>query len=185
MEELQRERLQGFDWEYMADVLTKKEEIGDKYQIPGFGLAAVLFSFTARAILEELGPEKSETLLRKAIRNFGLARGRRIAAIVSGLGKPLTFKNWTIYGDLDSRNFDPQPDLVNDDLVVKAGECTFWNAAQAFGLGDYAKVYCRYVDYAILEGYNPDVKLVLEDRHQSGKDHCLFRYIMKESNKAA
>ena len=68
MEALQRERLQGFDWEYPADVPAKKEDIGDRYQIPGFGPAAVLFSFTARAIMEELGPEKGKVQLGRAIR---------------------------------------------------------------------------------------------------------------------
>jgi hypothetical protein len=35
MKELQREKLQGFDWESMADVPAKKEEIGEIYQITG------------------------------------------------------------------------------------------------------------------------------------------------------
>jgi hypothetical protein len=183
MEDLKKEKTEGFDWTYMSDVLTKKEEIGDKYQIPGFGLGAVLFAFTAQAVMEAHGPDKGEDLLKIAVENFGRARGKRIASIVAGQGMPLTLKNWLIYSDIDSRNFDPHPDLNNDDLVVKAGECTFWKAAQAFGLGDDAKIYCKYVDYAILEGYNPEIKLVLEDRHQSGKDHCVFRYIMKEVNK--
>jgi len=183
MEDLDKEKTEGFDWVYMADVLKRKAEIGDKYQIPGFGLAAALFAFMARAVMEELGQAKGELLLKKAIEDFGRARGRRIASIVTSLGQPLTLKNWLIYSDLDARNFDPHPDLDKGDLVVKAGECTFWNAAQAFGLGDPAKLYCKSVDYAIMEGYNPEVKLVLVDRHQSGKDHCVFRYIMKETNK--
>jgi hypothetical protein len=183
MEDLKKEKTEGFDWAYMADVLTKKKDIGEKYQIPGFGLAAVLFAFTGKAVLQELGQEKGEILLKKAIEDFGRARGKRIASIVTSLGMPLTLKNWLIYSDINSYNFDPHPDLDCDDLVVKAGACTFWNAAQEFGLQDVAKLYCKYVDYAILEGYNPEVKLVLEDRHQSGKDHCVFRYIMKEINK--
>ncbi len=183
MDGREREKKQGFDWDYMADVLEKKAAAA-KYQLPGFGLGAVLFAFMAKAVIKELGEEKGEALLKKAIEDFGRARGRRIAAIVKDLGQPLTLKNWLIYSDIDSVNFDPHPDLDNSDLVVKAGECTFWNAAREFGLGDYAKIYCKYADYAILEGYNPEVKLVLHDRHHVGQpDHCTFRYIMKEANK--
>jgi hypothetical protein len=183
MDDLEREKKQGFDWDYMADVLDKKAAAA-KYQVPGFGLGAALFGFVARAVIKELGQEKGEALLKGAVEDFGRARGRRIAAIVRDLGQPLTLKNWLIYSDIDSVNFDPHPDLHNSDLVVKAGECTFWNAAREFGLGDYARIYCRYADYAILEGYNPDVKLVLHDRHHVGQpDHCTFRYIMKEENK--
>lgn len=67
-------------------------------------------------------------------------------------------------------------------LHVSCNGCTFWNAARAFGVGDVAKLYCKYVDDAILEGHTPDIKLVLEDRHPSGKDHCVFRCMMKEAN---
>ncbi len=183
MDDLEREKKQGFDWDYMADVLEKKAAAA-KYQVPGFGLGAALFAFAAKAVIKEMGEEKGEALLKEAIDDFGKARGRRIAAMVKDLGQPLTLKNWLIYSDIDSVNFDPQPDLDNNDLVVKAGACTFWNAAREFGMGDYAKIYCKYADYAILEGYNPDIKLVLHDRHHVGQpEHCTFRYIMKEENK--
>jgi hypothetical protein len=165
MGDLEREKKQGFDWDYMADVLEKKAAAA-KYLLPGFGLGAALFGFVARAVIKELGQEKGEALLKKAIDDFGKARGRRIAAIVKDLDKPLTLKNWLIYSDIDSVNFDPHPDL------------------DKMGVGEYSKIYCKYADYAILDGYNPDVKLVLHDRHHVGQaEHCTFRYIMKESNK--
>ena len=183
MDDLEREKQQGFDWDYMGDVLTQKAELGDKYQIAGFGLGAALFGFVAKAVIDELGPQKGEALLKKAVEEFGHARGRRIAQIVTDDGKPLTLKNWLIYSDIDSVNFDPHPDLQECDLVVKAGECTFWNASREFGVGEYSRIYCKYADYAILDGYNPDVNLILHDRHHLGQDHCTFRYIMKEDNK--
>jgi hypothetical protein len=184
MDDLERERKLGFDWDYLADVLDSRAKLSGKYEIPGFGLGAALFSFMARAIIQELGQEKGEVLIRQAVEEFGRARGRRIATIVKDLGKPLTLKNWLIYSDIDSVNFDPHPDLDNNDLVVKAGECTFWNAAKEFGMGEYGKIYCKYADYAILSGYNPGIKLVLHDRHHIGQeDHCVFRYVMKEENR--
>ncbi len=85
MDDLEREKKQGFDWDYMADVLEKKAAAA-KYQIPGFGLGAALFAFVAKAVIKELGEEKGEALLKKAIDDFGKARGRRIAAIVKDLG---------------------------------------------------------------------------------------------------
>ena len=66
---------------------------------------------------------------------------------------------------------------------MKVAGCAFYDAAEEWGLGDYASIYCKYADHAILRGYNPDVKLVLEPRQSSGLDHCVFRYIMKETNK--
>jgi hypothetical protein len=183
MDDLEREKKLGLDWDYLADVMDRKAKLGDKYLVPGFGLGAALFSSMAKAIMQELGPEKGEAVIKRAVEEFGRARGRRIAAIVKDLGQPLTLKNWLIYSDIDSVNFDPHPDLDNNDLVVKAGECTFWNAAKEFGMGEYGKIYCKYADYAILDGYNPDITLVLQHRHHIGLEHCVFRYIMKEENK--
>jgi len=98
--------------------------------------------------------------------------------------KPLTFKNWLIYSDIDSfKNFRPITTTLDGDFVAKIKHCTFYNAAKSWGLEEYSKIYCKYVDYKILEGYNPDIKLVLKDRHATGKNRCIFRYIMKEDNK--
>lgn len=184
MDELEMEKKEGLSWDYLADVLPMKEEIGDKYLVPGWGLGVTLFSFAAKAIMEELGPEKGEALLKKAIEEFGRERGRRTARMVKGLGKPLTLKNWFIYNDIDTRNTNPQPiDIVNGDYVMKTGECVLWNTTREFGLGDFSQFFCKYADQAVLEGYNPDIKLEKNIRYQTHKDHCVFRYIIKESNK--
>ena len=184
MDELEKEKKEGLSWEYLASVLTQQEEIGDKYKIPGWGLGATLFSFAAKAVIEELGPEKGEALLKKAIEEFGRERGKRIAGIVKGLGKPLTLKNWFIYNDMDPQNTNPQPiDIVNGDYLMKTGECVLFNTTREFSLSDFSQYFCKYDDQAVFEGYNPDIKLIKDYRYQTGKDHCVFRYVIKESNK--
>jgi len=184
MDDLVREKEKGFDSEYLNDVLDKKVEVGDKYQTPGFGLAAQLFSTVAKHVIEKIGPEKGEKLLKEAVEEFGYMRGISIANKVKAENKPLTFKNWLIYTDIDSlKNFRPITSIPNADFLVKVKHCTFYNAAEEWGLGEFAKIYCKYVDYKILEGYNSAIKLQLEPRQFTGKNRCVFRYIMKEENK--
>ena len=183
MNDLQREKKKGMSIWYLKDVLFKRFLIGKKYQTPGFGLAAQLFSVLCRHIIKKLGPEAGEALIKEAVEEFGRERGKRIAEKVSALGKPLSFKNWLIYTDIDGSNFPVKPGIVNNNLHAPVTGCSFNKAARDWGLGEYSRLYCKYADYAILEGYNPDVKLILETRHDTGKDHCLFQYIMKEDNK--
>lgn len=184
MEDLKREKEIGFDFEYLGDVLEKKKELGKKYQTPGFGLASQLFSSVAKFVIEKLGPTEGEELLKEAIEYFGKERGRRIAERVKSEGKPLTFKNWLIYTDIDStENFRPIASVDNNDFLVKVKHCSFYNSAEEWDIGEYAKIYCKYVDYAILEGYNPEVKLILKERQATGAKRCVFRYIMKVENK--
>jgi hypothetical protein len=184
MDDIRKEKEEGFDFAYLGDVPAKKTEIGTTYQTPGFGLAAQLFSLTAKAVIDRLGDEQGTALLKEAVEEFGRERGRHIAERVKALGLPLSFKNWLIYSDIDSSaNFEAIPAVEEGDLVVRVNNCTFYNAAREWGIERYAHIYCRNVDYAILAGYNPDIKLVLSERGSTGEDHCVFRYIMKEVNK--
>ena len=184
MDDITREKEKGLDFEYLGDVLDKKVEVGDKFQTPGFGLAAQLFSTVAKHVISQLGAEKGEQLLKEAVEEFGFQRGKRIAERVKNEGLELSFKNWLIYTDIDSmKNFRPITTTPEGDFLAKIKHCTFYNGAEEWGLGEYAKYYCKYVDYKILEGYNPDIKLILEERYSTGVKRCFFRYIIKDENK--
>jgi hypothetical protein len=179
MDDLSREKKLGFSYWYMKDVVLRRMLNGRKYHTPGFGLASQLFAVTAKQILDTLGPGQGEALVRAAVEEFGRGRGQRIAETVKGLGKPLTIKNWLIYSDIDGSNFQAKASIDDRDLLVEVHRCTFMEAAERWGLKDTARLYCKYVDHAILAGYNPDIRLELRSRHDTGKDFCLFRYIMK------
>jgi L-2-amino-thiazoline-4-carboxylic acid hydrolase len=183
MSDLSKEKKQGFSYLYLLNVPLKKILAGKKFHTAGFGLAAQLFASMAKVIIEKLGPEEGEKLIKEGVEYFGRERGKRIAKVVKKEGKDLSFKNWLIYTDISGDNFSVNPRVKNADLVVELKNCTFINAAEKWGLKDFAKIYCKYADHAILEGYNPDIKLTLDSRHCTGADHCLFRYIMKEDNK--
>lgn len=175
-DDLAREKKHGLSLWYLWDMLIHRKRVGSRYHTPGFGHAAVLFSLMAKNVLEKLGPAEGEVLIRQAVEEFGLERGRRIAERVRSLGKPLSFKNWLIYSDIDGSNFHARAWVENGELIARVGHCTFMAAARQWGLGDYASRYCTYVDHAILKGYNPDIRLSLEPRSATGKDFCLFRY---------
>jgi hypothetical protein len=181
VDDIEREKEQGFDFAYLGDVPQKKIDIGSRFQTPGFGLAAQLFCCCARRVIDRLGAEEGDAVIRAAVEDFGFERGRHIAARVKDLGLPLSFRNWLIYSDIDSSaNFEALPAIEDDDLVVRVNNCAFYNAARQWGFEELAHLYCRYVDYKILEGYNPDIRLDLKERQATGDDFCVFRYSMKE-----
>jgi hypothetical protein len=183
VEDRRWEREKGLDYGYLADVPEKRERVGDGFQTAGFGIAAQLFSSVAKFVIEKLGPEEGEALLEEAVKYFGNQRGSRIADRVRAQGKPVTFKNWLIYSDIDARaNFHSHSSIDAGDLVVRVDGCTFCQAAEEWGLGDYAAIYCRVNDPAIIEGYSPDVKLILKERQATGEDFCLFRYVVKKKD---
>ncbi|MBI9107609.1 MAG: L-2-amino-thiazoline-4-carboxylic acid hydrolase [Spirochaetales bacterium] len=183
MNDLQKEKKAGLSIWYLKDVILRRKIIRKKYHTPGFGLTAQLFSVMSKFIIERLGEEEGEALIKDAVEYFAKERGKSIARNVKKQNKPLSFKNWLIYTDIDGSNFPVKPHIDNSDLVAPVTECSFHKAAKEWGLENYSKYYCKYADYAILDGYNPDIKLDLKTRHETGKDECVFRYIMKEENK--
>ncbi len=183
MNELEREKSKGLSFPYLIKVLFMRLWVGARHQTPGFGLAGQLFAMLAKHVIAEMGPERGERVLKAAVEEFGRERGKRIAATVAEKGRPLSLRNWLIYTDIAPVNFPASPSVPDGDLQAKVGRCTFFGAAEKWGLGDYAKIYCKYADYAILNGYNPDVTLLLEQRQWSGRDHCVFRYVLKDENK--
>jgi hypothetical protein len=178
-DDLAREKRKGLSLWYLWDVMFHRRRLGSGYHTPGFGHAANLFALMSRHVLEKLGPVEGEALIRQTVDDFGFERGKRIAQRVQSLGKPLSFKNWLIYSDIDGTNFKAMVSVDKGALVARVGYCSFMNAAQAWGLERYASRYCAYVDHAILRGYNPDICLHLEPRGETGKDFCLFRYSIR------
>ncbi len=183
MDDIVKEKQGGFSWWYLKDVPVRKKLAGTRFHTPGFGLASQLFASFCKVVLDRLDKDQAQEIIKDTVEHFGKERGRRIAQTVKKLGKPLSFKNWLIHTDIGTENFGFRPQIENGDLVVKVKDCTFINCAKKWDLGEEAALYCKYADYAILEGYNPDIKLVLKTRHDTGKDYCLFRYIMNEKNK--
>ncbi len=180
MNDLEREKKKGLSLPYLAGVIFARLRMRRRHQTPGFGLAAQLFSVMAKHVIASLGPAEGEKLIRAAVEEFGRERGRRIAGKVTAAGKPLSLRNWIIYTDIAPENFPVKTSFPDGDLVAQVGDCSFMSSARKWGLGEYAKLYCKYADHAILGGYNPDVTLKLDDRHSTGRDYCTFRYVMKK-----
>ena len=183
MDDLMREKSRGLSIWYLKDALPKRVFFGKKFHTPGFGHAARLFAIMAKNAIDKLGPDEGETLIKLAVEEFAFTRGQRIAEIVRSKGLPLTIKNWLIHSDISPKNFKVKAKTEDGALKAEVTDCVWNRAAEQWGLGEYSRLYCKYADYKILEGYNPDIELTLDDRFQTGADHCLFRYQMTDGNK--
>ncbi len=206
MDDMTKERTEGLDFEYLAAAVNERKELGDRFLIPVgehlgntlaflsrvvieqmggkegsefvFKLTGHIFGITAKALIEKLGEEKAEALLKEIVETFGEERGKRIAERVKAQGKPLTFKNFLIHTDMDSSNVTPeiQPSIVDGKLVLDIPCCAFNQGAQDAGFGEYAYYYCKYIDRAIIRGYNPDIRLEVSHNLTKGDDHCRLIY---------
>ncbi|MFB0563608.1 MAG: L-2-amino-thiazoline-4-carboxylic acid hydrolase [Candidatus Lokiarchaeia archaeon] len=154
--------------------------MGTKYKTHLFSMFSQLFCTITEVIISRFGNEGKQAMI-EAVEKYGEERGRRIAELVKSLGKETDLKNFFIYGDFDSRaNLTYSPNLVEGDLEICITECPFHKGCKAWEKEEYGKIYCEYIDKAILRGYNPKLVLKVPSGMTKGDEKCLLRYIAKE-----
>ena len=180
MNEIEREHKDGLTWEYLGESMKKKTALEGKQLTPMPSLMGQMFAVFAKTIIEAVGEKKGEDIVKDAVREFGLTRGRRIAEKVKALGLEPTFANFLIYMDLDSSAaLTYTPALEDGNMVLTITRCAFSDGAGEFGLKKYFHYYCKWVDQAILEGYNSELVLEIPQTLSGGADACIFRYLIK------
>ncbi len=181
MDEIEKEKSEGLSWEYLGEAMKKKAALEGKQLTPMPSLMGQMFAVFAKTVIDAMGREKGETVIKEAVQGFGKIRGGRIAEKVKGLGLELTFANFLIYTDLDSSAaLTFAPSLEDGNMILNITRCAFTDGARDLGLQDYFHYYCRWVDEAILFGYNPDLKLEIPSTLSGGGDACIFRYLIRK-----
>ena len=161
-------------------MLKAQKEVGNTYKTHFFAMFSQLLCTIAEEVINKFG-EGGREILADSIRKYGLERGKRTAELVKSLGKDLNLKNFFIYGDLDSRSIlKYKPNIVDGNVEIIIRDCVFCNGCKDWGKEEYGKIYCEYIDHAVLEGYNPDLILELPARMMLGDKKCHFRYIEKQ-----
>lgn len=162
------------------DTLKEMEEVGKKYKINLFNFFARIFCTLAEETISQFGEKGKETIIY-AIKKFGERRGKEIAEIVKSLGKELTLKNYFIYSTFDSEQTTKYKiNLVDGNVELIIRKCVFCDGCKDWDKLGYGKIYCDYIDEAILKGYNPDLKIEVPKALTRGDKRCVQRYIVNE-----
>jgi hypothetical protein len=144
---------------------------------------ALLFAYLAREVLEELGQEQGAGLLERAVWRYGLERGRRMAIRALADGHELTFRTYLAYGEwrhVDESAAGPSEVETlrsSPDLVRRVLTCPWHRAWTEADLLAYGQHYCRHIDRALVEGFNPALTLRVDDTLSAGGPYCSFTYV--------
>ena len=148
---------------------------------------ALLFQSAQKAL--DCASEDGRLWTRESVREFGRSRGTLTAWRILAAGKQLTLYNFFAYSDQTLEGYRYKIILEKDGLTLLVYECPFRNAIEAD-----ADCYCTYIDRAIVDGYNDQVKIensiaersgnkivsLIELEHQpmhvSGSGVCRLRY---------
>ena len=166
----------------LSETLGHKGETESLQQFADF--SARLYYFMARKMLEKLGPEAGKEAVKEAIVEFGRFRGEKVREKVLAAGLPLTMENEYKYHDLPigSTIWDAVSREDGGRKISEIIHCPFGQMWKSMGADELGLLYCA-VDYAIWEGYNPDIHYERYDCIFEDDKTCVMSYKEPESLK--
>lgn len=153
-----------------------------KEPVSMFVLFARMFSITAKNLEKEFG-EKGLKVLEDSVKEFGIERGKDIAARAKANGKENTLENYLDNYDMGrSEEFGYDTVYKQDGIHQDFHRCVFAKTWMEASEEKYGRIYCENIDPAIVEGYNENMECV-HDHIMYADGHCTFCFRMKENNK--
>lgn len=139
---------------------------------------ALLFAWISRAVIQYVGEEQGETIIRKAIRRYGEQRGRRMALSAQANGHTLSMANYMAYSEWRAGEDETEREM--DGRALDARTLVYrcpWNKAwRDQNLIPYGRLYCLEIDEALVRGFNPELKLDVNSTLTNDAPYCEFVY---------
>jgi hypothetical protein len=139
---------------------------------------ALLFAWIAKAIVERIGDQRGETIIRKTVRQYGEERGRRMALRALANKHTLSMANYIGYseyrispGEIDMKIIERSPHAR-----MRVFKCPWHKAWKENGLQSLGCLYCLEIDQALVRGFNPGLQLEVNATLTTGSAQCDFVY---------
>lgn len=135
---------------------------------------ALLVAWISRAVVKATDETDGERIVRKAVRQYALQRGHRMALRAKANGHPLTMDNYVAYvewtpdkGDMEQKIVEKTPDAR-----IQVFKCPWHSAWEKNNLMEFGRYFCLEVDLALVEGFNKDLTLDIYGTRPNGAACC-------------
>jgi hypothetical protein len=135
---------------------------------------ALMMGWISKAVVEAVGEEEGERIIRGAVVRYGNQRGRRMAMRAEANGHPRTFADYVSYAEVKLRMADFKMEFLerSPDARGRTSRCP-WSAAWAEnGLMQYGRFFCMEIDKAVVQGFNEDLVLEVNSTLSDGAEYC-------------
>jgi len=128
-----------------------------------------------RAFAEEVGWERAVVVLRGVITKLAKESGAELAR---SLGEQTleafagSLNRWSENGALEIQMLEQTPDRLSFNVV----RCRYAEMYRALGLADLGASLSCQRDFALVEGFNPDIALERTQTLMQGASFCDFRF---------
>jgi hypothetical protein len=166
--------------EGIADTMPWPEE--DYVPAAAMGnLFVTLYWYLAHETLARFGAE-GEACVRRAVRNFGRDRGKRLRARHEREGREINLVTLFTYGDLprDPRFRRELHSLTPHERISDTLRCPYFEVWERHGDVYVGRLYCEEVHHAMWMSYDPRIEVNLEKTLTKGNERCEFRVYMRK-----
>ena len=148
-----------------VDVLTRRE------------IEAQIAAPLLEAFMQEFGHERALAVAQRVIRSLALASGRSMGAACKGNSVQHlleAMRRFAAGGALEIEPVAPDCGTFGFDVV----RCRYAEMYKAHGLQAFGPLLSCARDYALVEGFNPRIRLTRTQTIMEGGDRCDFRFTM-------
>ncbi len=130
------------------------------------------------AMGEAFGRERVLEVMRETIVKIAKKQGAELAGFMGGVTFQLfakSLKFWTMDDALEIDVIEQTEDVFSFNVT----RCRYAELYEKLGIRELGSALSCARDYALIEGFNPDVSLIRTQTIMEGATHCDFRYCLK------
>lgn len=135
-----------------------------------------------RAFMDESGREKAIELAGSVIKNLALESGKMLAVISGGDTMKHLADVFSFFSKGGALEFEVL--VANDNkLSLNVTRCRYAEMYKKRGIEEFGYLLSCGRDFALVEGFNPGIKLTRTQTIMEGADCCDFCFTQRDENK--
>ncbi len=137
---------------------------------------ALIYALCAKEICSALEKEKAEALIEEITVSYGRKRGERMRTKAEENHEKADINAYLIHGEWKGKPHENESvmEFHPDRTVSRVSRCAWYDTWKQYGLEEYGRYYCRYIDQALCEGFDGSFDLKVESVLSHGDPECRF-----------
>ena len=132
-----------------------------------------------KAFMAEIGDERALEIAREGIVSLARESGEMLRQLAGDNSLEQFARGLPLWNRDDALIFDI-PESTPEKLSMNVTRCRYAEMYKELGLADLGFTLSCGRDYAMVEGFNPKIKLERTQTIMEGSDHCDFRYTLEK-----
>ena len=132
-----------------------------------------------KAFMAEIGDERALEIAREVIVSLARESGEMLRQLAGENSLEQFARGLPLWNRDDALSFDIL-ESTPEKLSMNVTRCRYAEMYKELGLADLGFTLSCGRDYAMVEGFNPKIKLERTQTIMEGADHCDFRYTLEK-----